>query len=184
MIYLFIVLFSSIFNLQAKSENELGLNFNTLSGMGINYNTEINRNFNLELSSFYFYLGENPPKFYDTYFNFGSELQYNFIQNSNIRTYSLIGFSYWNINQHYAVKVPVVNGSPVEENIVKKNNIFNYGIGLGNEFFFSENFSLSVSLSYQFQNNNKSKLDNFLNRNPNGKNHQGLGYGISFRYRF
>lgn len=183
MILIFIYLLS-ILNLQAKSENELGLSFSSLSGAGINYNRELNSKFNLELNSFYFYLGNNPPKVYDTYFNIGGEFQYNIFKNSYNRFYSFIGLSYWNINQNYVIQIPVVNGSPKEESKIKSHSILNYGFGVGNEFRVLNDFSLSFSILYQFQNLKNSSLNNFLDRNPKKDFYQGFGFGVSFRYKF
>lgn len=181
--YLFLF-FISISIIQAKSDNELGLSFNTLSGSGLNFNTKINKSINLELTAFYFYLGENPPREYDTFLNFGSELQFNFHKNSDYRIYALLGGSYWNINEHYVEIVPVVNGSPREVDRKISHTLFNYGLGVGSEIYLLKDFSISISLSYQFQNSENSNFNSVFDRNPKGDSFNGLGYGISFRYRF
>lgn len=170
-------------NLQAKSENELGLSFNTLSGSGLNYNREITPKINLELSAFYFYLGENPPQEYDTFLNFGIELQYNLYKNSSNRVYLLLGGSIWQINEYYIIQIPVVNGSPREKQINIESNLNNYGFGVGHEIRLLKSFSFSYSLNYQFQNNKENTYNGFPSISNSNK-YSGLGFGISFRYRF
>lgn len=179
-----ILLIFCFLNLQAKSDNELGLSFNTLSGSGLNFNTRINNSFNLELTAFYFYLGENPPRDYDTFLNFGSELQFNFHKDSDYRFYTFLGTSYWNINEYFVEIVPVVNGSPREVDRKIRHTLFNYGLGVGSEIYILRDFSISLSISYQIQNSENSNFNSVFDRNPSGDSFKGLGYGISFRYRF
>lgn len=170
----------------SKDNNQLGVGFSNVSGAGASYNYKINSKLHFDLNSFYFYIGENPPMEYDTYFTFGGELQYNLFKYSekDNRVYFLIGSSIWNINQHYLKDIPSVNGSVDFQKVKDNFRISNFGFGLGNELIIKESYSLNFSLLYQFQNSDVSKLNNLIDRSPNSKYFNGLGFGLSIRYRF
>ncbi len=184
MIYV-ILLFISSFS-HSKDNNQLGVGFSNLSGAGASYNYKFNSLIHIELNSFYFYLGDKPPLVYDTYFNFGGEIQLNLLRYSEFdnRLYFLIGTSYWNVNKHYSKDITSINGSPDQENVVDNYKLFNYGVGVGNQFIFKENYSLNFSILYQLQNSDVSPLNNLIDRNPKSNSFNGLGFGISLKYRW
>lgn len=182
MILILLILFN--INIQAKSNNQLGLSFSTVSGTGINFNHNLNSKLNLELTSFYMYLGDKPPKEYETYFNIGGEIQYNIYKNNGNRTYIALASSYWDINQHYIKEIPSVNGSPKDKDTVNSYVINNYGLGFGNEFELDEHITFSISLLYQFQKSPLTNLSEIIDRNPKSKSFSGIGFGVSLRYRF
>jgi len=98
--------------------------------------------------------------------------------------YLTLASSYWDVNQHYVKEIPSVNGSPNEKDTVNNFNIVNYGLGIGNEFEINREFSFSISLLYQFQSSQISNLSEFIDRKPKSNSFSGIGFGLSFRYRF
>lgn len=165
------------------TRHKAGGTLNNISGSGILYSYRIDKFWYWETSGFVYFEGVDPSKELETHLMIGTEIQRSFYHIDQNRLYAFAGFSHWYIDRAIT---ETIMGPVREEEITKHdiNRIYNFGIGAGWEYQFRENFYFSVSAGLQYQLSEPFRIGELIDRNPEGTNFLGPGFGLSLKYAF
>lgn len=147
------------------------------------YSYRIDKFWYLEVNGFVYFEGEDPSKELTTHLMAGGELQRSFYHIDKNRLYGFIGLSHWYIDKATTL-TRFVDVREVEYTKHEINRIFNFGIGAGWEFQFTEDFYFSLSAGLQYQLSEPYLIGDLIDRNPLGTDFIGLGLGLSLKYAF
>ncbi len=127
--------------------NTIGIKLSNISGYGIYFNRSITNNFNIQIKGLvYYYMRQEEKKERVNYnYDVGLEFQYNFLNDKFFRFYFLAG-TYYYFDSDENKYTDLID--------LQTNNSYNYGIGVGIEYFFKR-FVISVDLGYKYYNDNK-----------------------------
>ncbi len=165
-------------NLVAQSpKHTIGLSASFASGVGLSYKYKIDKDWSVKTNSFIMLNAQgccDSDEF--SFFDVGSELQFNLLQNNWSRLYLLVGGSYWFIENKYeeVTYSEIPNTQPTRE--LGKDIYHNLSIGnsLGLELIAFKHISFNVDFGYFY-----------LMELMNPKNNElGIGMGIGIGYTF
>ncbi len=168
-------------SLLSQAKHQVGLAVSNTGGTGISFNSYLGNKFHIQVAGFPWQSGEEPPHKVDKYFNLGLELQRNFYIERKYRLFFLAGISRWWLSKKDYYET-IDNGLPVKNTTSQKNDIWNFGIGIGVERYYLDVISVGVKLGFNYQISDKWPGDSFADHNPEGKIWRGLGFGISLHY--
>ncbi len=164
-------------------KQQVGLGYSLYSGAGLSYLIEFNPTYAAKASGFIYYYGEDLPDVVEIYPNIGFEFQRNIYKNPNSRLYALAGLSYWYFeNRNKTVKFE--NDREIITRTININEIFNYGLGIGFEHKFVNQFSISADIGLHYQTSGITNFSPIFDRNPKGTEFIGIGASLGFRYNF
>lgn len=180
--YVLLFFLLAIFNLYSKDQS-FGLNFSTFSGMGLSYQSEVNKNISLKFTAFGYYFGDKPPDDMTILGNIGTEFQFNLNENDNSRTYLLLGGSYWKKEDRY-LKIEKINDKIITNKIRNPYDIYNVGLALAYEYVIIGPVKFNCNLGLQYQSSLAPNLGILIDLNPKGQNYFGPAGSLGFQVGF
>lgn len=184
----FLILLFLIYNItsgQSKYPKQLvGIGFNNISGIGIQYQLELSPQYVTRFAGFAYYTNENNQDNLNFYGNFGADLQYNIFKAENHRIYSMIGASFWYLqNKNTTEYLDNFRKVLKVDNDIKR--LINTGIGLGYEYKVFPRLAIGLDLGilYQLRLNGEGNFDYFFDRvaNEDAALSWSIGLGLKFQ---
>ena len=110
-------------------KNTIGIKLSNITRYGVYYNRSITNDLNIQIKGLgYYYMSQKSNSERINYnYDFGLELQYNFVHTNIFRVFFLAGGYYYYDNDEETY--------PKDYNLVT-NDSYNYGLGIGFELFF------------------------------------------------
>lgn len=127
----------------------IGGSYSEITGAGVSYLMEINRNLSFAVSGFYYYDGlESYNR--NTIGNIGLELQQNLYYETKFRIFAFAGYTNWqDITRR---RLSYLDGDiPITENSLNHKIYNNVGLGIGYEHLFFNKISIGLSLGVIYQ---------------------------------
>ncbi len=166
-------------NLFAK-ERQVGINISSISGSGLSYHTQINKDVEIRATGFLYYTSDGESKDIDKAYIFGSELQYNLSDNRDNRLYLFLGTSFWYLEKEMPRSVKI-NDKLINYTLLDINRVWNFGTGIGYEISILDIAKLDLGIGFQYQNSGISKVSTYIDRSPSGTNFIGIGGSLGLR---
>jgi len=165
----------------AYPKHLVGIDYSTISGSGLSYSQEIDKNTALKFSGILMYYGAKPPDKMTLIGDAGMEYQYNIWKIKDNRMYLFGGGSYW-----YVEKRDVISYMKFEklitEKTIAKNNIFTLGAGIGYEKVFLNKIALNLNVGIQYQISDGTGFPILFDRSPDSQKFLGVGGGIGLKF--
>lgn len=173
--FIFGLLVNNIF--AQDSKHTIGLSASFISGVGLSYKYKVNEDWAIKSNSL---IVLNTQGCCDSgkysFFDIGSELQFNFHRTNWTRIYFLAGGSYWFVRNEYEDKIYPKNPQEEPFTQIEKNsyNSFTIGSSLGIELILLKHISFNIDFGYHY----------LLHLNKFDDNEFGIGLGIGIGYTF
>ncbi len=180
---LFIITFTITHQFLFAKDKAFGLNISTISGMGLSYQFEYDKNITFQLNGFGYYFGDKPPDEMTILGNLGVECQYNLEEYENSRYFLFAGASYWKKEDRF-IKNEKVNDIIVLTKVRSPFDIYNFGIGVGYEYMLYGPVKISCNIGLQYQSSIAQNIGILIDLNPSGKNYFGAGGAIGIHVGF
>ncbi len=178
---LVLTILSAVSLFTAYPKHLVGVDYSTISGSGLSYTQEIDKNNVLKFSGILMYYGVKPPDKMTIYGDVGMEYQYNVWKIKDNRLYLFGGGSYC-----YLEKRDVISYMKFEKIIfekkITKNNILNFGVGIGYEKVFFNKIALNLNVGLQYQHSDGSDFPLLFDRSPDTQKFLGVGGGIGLKF--
>lgn len=165
----------------AYPKHLVGIDYSTISGSGLSYSIELDKNTALKFSGIPMYYGAKPPDKMTLIGDAGVEYQYNIWKIKNNRLYLFGGGSYWYVEKRDVISYMKFEKLIIEKTIVK-NNIFNIGAGIGYEKVFLNKIALNLNVGLQYQLSDGKGFPLLLDRSPETQKFLGVGGGIGLKF--
>lgn len=175
----FLIIISSGVKLCAK-EQQVGINFSSISGSGLSYHTQLNKNIEFTATGFLYYTGDGVSKDIDKVYLFGSEFQYNLSDNKDNRLFLSLGSSFWYLEKEMPRSIKI-NDKLINYTLLDINRIWNFGLGLGYEVPIMDIAKFDLGVGLQYQTSGIGGASRYIDRSPNGTSFFGIGGTLGLR---
>lgn len=179
MFIVFLAIISSNLNLIAK-EQQVGVNFSSISGSGLSYHTQINKDIEITATGFLYYTGDGVSKDIDKAYLFGSELQYNLSESKDNRLFLFLGSSFWYLEKEMPRSIKI-NDKLINYTVLDINRIWNLGLGIGYEIPIMDIAKFNLGIGLQYQTSSNGGASRYIDRSPNGTSFLGIGGTLGLR---
>lgn len=182
LLLIIVILFNTASSYAAYPEHLIGVEFSTISGSGISWQINYDKDNTFKINGIAIYYGQKPPTKMDIIGSIGCEYQFNIWKIPKNRMFLFSGISYnylenRNIIEYYE------NEKIIEIETRRCNNILNLGIGLGYEIKFLEKLSINTQVGYQYQLSDGKNFSLIFDRSLNKNNFSGVGIGLGLRIK-
>lgn len=165
----------------AYPKHLVGVEYSSISGSGLSYSLELDKNNVLKFSGIALYYGDKPPDQMSIYTNAGMEYQYNIWKIKNNRLYLFGGGSYWFIEKRDIISYKK-NEKLILEKKVTENSILNIGGGVGYEKVFLNKLAINLNVGLQYQTSDGSGFPLLFDRSRDSQKFLGVGGGIGLKF--
>lgn len=175
----FLTIINCVVNLNAK-EQQAGVNLSSISGSGLSYHTQLNKNIEISATGFIYYTGDGVSRDLDKVYLFGTEVQYNLSDDSDNRLYLFLGGSFWYLEKEMPRSIKI-NDKLINYTVLDINRIWNVGLGLGYEIPIMDIAKFDLGIGLQYQTSGISGASRYIDRSPNGTSFFGVGGTLGLR---
>ncbi|MER3328872.1 MAG: hypothetical protein RIF34_04780 [Candidatus Kapaibacterium sp.] len=158
--------------------HQLGISYSTISGTGLGYNLELDRQNAFLFTVMPYYTGSNAENNLNLTIITGIEYQKTIYRNSEHKVYGFIAASLWYFEKNSVTYIDQGTDFEKEVKLYDKDVYHNLGLGAGYNYILNNAVSFNLNLGLQYQTTSNDSFYNYLERTDGSESFIGIGGGV------
>ena len=158
--------------------HQLGISYSTISGTGLGYVIELDRQNAFQFTVMPYYTGSNADNNLNLTIITGIEYQKTIYRDSGHKVYGFAAASLWYFEKNSVTYIDPGTDFEKEIKLYDKDVYHNLGLGVGYNYILNSAVSFNFNLGLQYQTTSNDSFDNFLERVEGNTSFIGVGGGV------
>lgn len=162
--------------------HQLGINFSTISGTGLGYVLEFDRDNAFRFTLMPYYVGSKAENNLELTIISGIEYQHTLYRDFENKLYIFGAASLWYFEQNSSTIINANTDFEKKISLYDKDVYHNLGVGFGYDYILNEAVSFNINLGLQYQSTANDSFNNFLERTAGESSFLGIGGGVGIYF--